>query len=109
MRDEDPVHWSPRLKAWVLSRYEDVKRVCLDGGMSSERLQPFFATLPSEQAQKLAALARYHVYFHYEPPNPASGRIRITDVFRKFDGRWLRDDASAPTPEFAAAQARSSS
>ncbi len=36
------------------------------------------------------ALARYHVVFSYEPPNPAAGRIRITDVFRRFDGRWLR-------------------
>ena len=40
MRDEDPAHWSPRLKAWVLTRYEDVKRVCLDtGSMSSDRLR----------------------------------------------------------------------
>jgi len=21
LRDEDPAHWSPRLKAWVLTRY----------------------------------------------------------------------------------------
>ena len=47
MRDEDPTHWSPLLKAWVLTRYEDVKRVCLDANMSSDRLRPFFATLPS--------------------------------------------------------------
>src|SRR3990170_4757575 len=39
MRDEDPVYWSPRLKAWVLTRYEDVKRVCLDTHMSSDRLR----------------------------------------------------------------------
>ena len=30
LRDEDPAHWSPLLKAWVLTRYDDVKRVCLD-------------------------------------------------------------------------------
>src|SRR5215470_9891368 len=30
LREEDPVHWSPRLKSWVLTRYDDVKRVLLD-------------------------------------------------------------------------------
>src|SRR5258707_1102964 len=30
LRQEDPVHWSPRLKAWVLTRYDDVKGVLLD-------------------------------------------------------------------------------
>ena len=60
LRDEDPAHWSPRLKAWVLTRYEDVKRVCLDTGtMSSDRLRPFFATLPPPEAMKVAELVRY--------------------------------------------------
>ena len=42
LRDLDPAHWSAELKGWVLTRYEDVKRVCLDGQMSSDRLRPFF-------------------------------------------------------------------
>src|SRR5438046_9140923 len=60
MQDEDPAHWSPLLKAWVLTRYEDVKRVCLDtAAMSSDRLRPFFATLPSAEAALVADLMRY--------------------------------------------------
>jgi cytochrome P450 len=59
LQDEDPAHWSPRLKAWVLTRYDDVKRVCLDSTMSSDRLRPFFATLPGPEAEKVAELARY--------------------------------------------------
>src|SRR6184192_326840 len=58
LRDEDPAHWSPRLKAWVLTRYDDVKRVCLDSRMSSDRLRPFFATLPSAEAARMAELIR---------------------------------------------------
>ena len=54
LRDHDPAHWSAELKAWVLTRYEDVKRVCLDGHMSSDRLRPFFATLPSAEAAHMA-------------------------------------------------------
>jgi hypothetical protein len=59
MQEEDPCHWSPRLKSWVLTRYEDVKRVCLDREMSSDRLRPFFATLPSEEAARIADIIRY--------------------------------------------------
>lgn len=59
MQDEDPCHWSPRLKAWVLTRYEDVRRVCLDKEMSSDRLRPFFASLPPPEAQRIADIVRY--------------------------------------------------
>ncbi len=37
LREQDPVHWSPRLKAWVLTRYDDVKSVLLDRSISSDR------------------------------------------------------------------------
>jgi cytochrome P450 len=59
MRDDDPAHWSPRLKAWVLTRYDDVKAVCLDERMSSDRLRPFFASLPGAEAQRIAEIIRY--------------------------------------------------
>ena len=59
MQDEDPCHWSPRLKAWVLTRYEDVRDVCLDKEMSSDRLRPYFATLPSEEARRITELMKY--------------------------------------------------
>jgi cytochrome P450 len=77
MRDEDPVHWSPRLKAWVLTRYEDVKRVCLDtAGMSSDRLRPFFATLPPTEATKVAELARYLTLWMVFRDPPEHTRLR---------------------------------
>lgn len=60
LRDEDPAHWNPRLKSWVLTRYADVKRVCQDAsGMSSDRLRPFFAALPSTEQEKIGAIIRY--------------------------------------------------
>ncbi|NQV79069.1 MAG: nuclear transport factor 2 family protein, partial [Alphaproteobacteria bacterium] len=30
-----------------------------------------------------------YLEFDYQPPNPANCRVRITNVFRKIDGRWL--------------------
>jgi cytochrome P450 len=76
LRDEDPAHWSPRLKAWVLTRYEDVKRVCLDGGMSSDRLRPFFATLPGREAERLADLERYLTLWMVFRDPPQHTRLR---------------------------------
>lgn len=58
LQDEDPCHWSPRLKSWVLTRYEDVRRVCLDREISSDRLRPFFAAMPGEEAARIAAIIR---------------------------------------------------
>jgi hypothetical protein len=34
-------------------------------------------------------VARYYLDFSYEPPNPASGTVRITDVFKNASGKWL--------------------
>ncbi len=35
------------------------------------------------------AIALYYLEYSYAPPNAASGRVRITDVFRKVGGKWM--------------------
>ena len=77
LRDEDPAHWSPSLKAWVLTRYEDVRRVCLDtAGMSSDRLRPFFAALPGAEAAQVAQLMRYLTLWMVFRDPPEHTRLR---------------------------------
>ena len=76
LRDEDPAHWSAQLKGWVLTRYEDVKRVCLDAHMSSDRLRPFFATLPSAEASRIAELMRYLTLWMVFRDPPEHTRLR---------------------------------
>jgi cytochrome P450 len=76
LRDEDPAHWSPQLKAWVLTRYEDVKRVCLDAQMSSDRLRPFFATLPAQESSRIAELMRYLTLWMVFRDPPEHTRLR---------------------------------
>jgi len=36
-----------------------------------------------------AAVARYLLEFEYQPPRALMGTVRITDVLRRIDGRWL--------------------
>ncbi|HUK05043.1 MAG TPA: cytochrome P450 [Burkholderiales bacterium] len=83
LRDEDPVHWSPRLKSWVLTRYDDVRAVCLDKEISSDRLRPFFATLPGPEAERISQIIRYltHWMVFRDPPEHTRLRRLTSKVF----------------------------
>jgi cytochrome P450 len=100
LRDEEPAHWSPRLKAWVLTRYEDVKRVCLDtAGMSSDRLRPFFASLPGSEAARMAELIRILTLWMVfrDPPEHTRLRRLAAKVFHVRSINALRPNIEAIT------------
>jgi cytochrome P450 len=99
LRDEDPAHWSPLLKAWVLTRYEDVRRVCLDSRMSSDRLRPFFATLPSAEAASIGELIRYLTLWMVFRDPPVHTRLRrlAAKVFNVRSMHALRPNVAALT------------
>ena len=83
MREEDPVHWSPRLKSWVLTRYDDCKAVLLDREISSDRLRPFFASLPGPEAARIGDIVRYltHWMVFRDPPEHTRLRRLTSKVF----------------------------
>src|SRR5258706_13661389 len=83
LREEDPVHWSPRLKAWVLTRYDDCKAVLLDKEISSARLRPYFATLPGAEAARIGEIIRYltHWMVFRDPPEHTRLRRLTSKVF----------------------------
>jgi hypothetical protein len=99
MRDEEPAHWSPALKSWVLTRYDDVKRVCLDSRMSSDRLRPFFATLPSDEAQRISEVIRYLTLWMVfrDPPEHTRLRRLAAKVFNVRSIHALRPSIEALT------------
>jgi len=100
LRDEDPCHWSPLLKAWVLTCYDDVKQVCLDtAGMSSDRLRPFFATLPSTASAQIADLVRYLTLWMVfrDPPEHTRLRRLAAKVFNVRSVTALRPEIEAIT------------
>lgn len=100
MQDEDPAHWSPRLKGWVLTRYEDVKRVCLDTGVwSSDRLRPFFASLPGAEAARMGELMRILTLWMVfrDPPEHTRLRRLASRVFNVRSIHALRPNVEALT------------
>ena len=99
LRDQDPAHWSPSLKAWVLTRYDDVKRVCLDLRMSSDRLRPFFAALPPPEAARMAELIRILTLWMVfrDPPDHTRLRRLASRVFHVRSINALRPNIEALT------------
>lgn len=100
LQDDDPAHWSPRLKAWVLTRYEDVKRVCLDSErMSSDRLRPFFSSLPSAEGARMAELIRILTLWMVFRDPPVHTRLRrlASRVFHVRSMHALRPNVEALT------------
>ena len=57
LRQQDPVHWSDRLNAWVLTRYEDVHDALCDSRLiSGQRVQSYADVLPEDEQPKLEPL-----------------------------------------------------
>ena len=99
LRDEDPAHWSRALKSWVLTRYDDVKRVCLDSRMSSDRLRPFFASLPSSETARMTELIRVLTLWMVfrDPPEHTRLRRLASRVFHARSVQALRPNVEALT------------
>ncbi len=88
LRADDPVHWSPAMKAWIVTRYADVKQIALNNRqISADRLTPFFKTNPEYQKGTIDSLVRYlnHWMVFRDPPD----HTRLRRLFNK---------AFTPTP-----------
>ena len=83
LQDEDPVHWSPSLRSWVLTRHEDVRQVMLSPTMSPDRLRPFYAQLQGERRELLAEVMRYMSLWMVfrDPPEHTRLRRLVGTVF----------------------------
>ena len=84
LRAEDPVHWSPVMKAWIVTRYADVKQVALNNQqISADRLTPFFKANPEYQRGSIESLVRYlnHWMVFRDPPDHTRLRRLFTKAF----------------------------
>ena len=81
LRAEDPIHWSPAMKAWIITRHADVKQVALNRQISADRLTPFFKANAEYQRGSIASLVRYlnHWMVFRDPPD----HTRLRRLFNK--------------------------
>ncbi|UYN96839.1 MAG: cytochrome P450 [Enhydrobacter sp.] len=82
LRDGDPVHWSPAMKAWIITRYADVRQVALNNRqISADRLTPFFKANPEYRRGGIESLVRYlnHWMVFRDPPD----HTRLRRLFNK--------------------------
>ncbi len=84
------MHWSPAMKAWIITRYADVKQVALNNKqISADRLTPFFKANPEYQRGSIEHLVRYlnHWMVFRDPPDHTRLRRLFTKAFTPTRGR----------------------
>jgi cytochrome P450 len=56
LREHDPVHWSERHSAWLLTRYDDCVEAYADRRLSSNRVNPLLASLDEQRRLQMGDL-----------------------------------------------------
>jgi pimeloyl-[acyl-carrier protein] synthase len=76
LRSNDPVHWSPTLNSWILTRYDDVVEGLLDRRFANDRIAASMDVLPPDVRETCAPLG-VHVsnWLGYTDP-PKHTRLR---------------------------------
>jgi cytochrome P450 len=59
LQEHDPVHWSPSIRSWIITRYDDVRQVAMSPTMSSDRLRPFYEAQRDDRREILSGVMRY--------------------------------------------------
>ncbi len=76
LREEDPVHWSPSLKSWIITRYVDVRDLLLSDDLSVKRLTQFYNALQPADAETLTDVVHYlNLWLAFRDP-PDHTRVR---------------------------------
>jgi cytochrome P450 len=85
LRSEDPVHWSPSLRAWVLSRMEDVRKVLNDDGFDAIEPAKYVSELARRAGRDYSSLVRVldATLFYKEGPNHQQTRRTISKIINR--------------------------
>ena len=84
LREEDPVHWSEALDAWVLTRYDDVVAVLRDKRFSADRARArnrFAQEAMASAEEHGQPAARANTMLSSDPPEHTRLRLLISRAF----------------------------
>ena len=82
MRREDPVHFSTRLRAWILTRYDDIAVALKDPRLTAGRLVAQIDRLPEEQRRQVEPLRNSIALWMGHTNNV--DHVRMQGVFKKY-------------------------
>ncbi len=83
LRAEDPIHWSPLMEAWVLTRYDDVAAVLTDSRFSADRRQARnrFAEEIARREEEFGPFGRTRTMLTSDPPEHTRLRRLVSKAF----------------------------
>lgn len=104
LREQDPVHWSDVLQAWIVTRYAGVREGLRDPRLSSDRVRPFFEVQPDGVRRALAPLeanvSRWAVFV--DPPRHTRLRALMSHAFTSRAVERLRSSVASRVEELLA-------
>ncbi|MBI1885772.1 MAG: cytochrome P450 [Chloroflexi bacterium] len=83
MREEDPVHWSDLMEAWILTRYDDVVSVLTDSRFSANRREARnrFAQEAMRIEEEFGPFGRTQTMLTSDPPEHTRLRKLVSKAF----------------------------
>jgi len=83
LREQDPVHWSPLLEAWILTRYDDVLEVLKHPRFSADRRRARnrFVQAAMEQQAQAGPFAQAQTMLSSDPPQHTRLRGLVSKAF----------------------------
>jgi cytochrome P450 len=91
LRNHDPVHFSPTLDAWIVTRYEDVHAGLLDNRLANDRVSGVMSALPPALRESYAPLGEHVSNWlgFTDPPKHTRMRGLLRPVFSPAAARGL--------------------
>ena len=102
LRENDPVHWSERLSAWLLTRYDDVAAAFRDPRLLSGTRTPSYVAKLPEADQRTAQALVDHIgtwVGFIDPPDHTRLRALVGKVFTPRTVERLRGQIQTITDE----------
>lgn len=104
LREQDPVHWNPRHKAWIVTRHGDLSRSLRSQNLTAERITPFADAVSrasdSVDVDSTFAILKDWVVFR-DPPEHTRLRKLVSRAFAPSVVRRRLDEISATITELS--------